>query len=94
MECALYIIICPDALVTVVPNGECKSREAPLLGVGTGTSGRKWAKQTKITAESESSSPVARDGKRLEEMPGDSTQVSREGGRSSRTDKLSGLKRL
>lgn len=30
---ALYIIICPGALVTVVPNGECKSREAPLLGV-------------------------------------------------------------
>lgn len=33
MDCALYIIICPDALVTVVPNGECKSRETPLLGV-------------------------------------------------------------
>lgn len=61
MDCALYIIICPGALVTVVPNGECKSREAPLLGVE-----QERAKQTEITVEAESSSPVARDG-RLEE---------------------------
>lgn len=33
VDCALYNIICPGALVMVVPNGECKSREAPLLGV-------------------------------------------------------------
>lgn len=88
MDCALYIIICPSALVTVVPNGECKSREAPLLGVEQETSGREREKQTEITAGSESSSPAARDGRRLEEMPGDSTQVSREegGGAAARTN--------